>query len=70
MLEATVAAKIAPWQPWNPRSLPKIPGLDAAAVKALRNSLPGKLLGRTAAILAPGAIRQLCHEAAKSASRE
>src|SRR5215472_11555450 len=33
-------------------TFPKIPGLDAAAVKAVRNSLPGKLLGRTAAILA------------------
>src|SRR5271155_1343053 len=33
-------------------ALPNLPGLDAAALKAVRNSLPGKLLGRTAAILA------------------
>jgi hypothetical protein len=37
-------------------ALPRIPGLDAAAVKAVRNSLPGKLLGRTAAILATIAL--------------
>jgi NACHT domain len=36
-------------------ALPKVTALDAAAVKAVRNSLPGKLLGRTAAILA-GAV--------------
>jgi Leucine-rich repeat (LRR) protein len=32
-------------------AFPQIPVLDAAAIKAVRNSLPGKLLGRTAAIL-------------------
>jgi NACHT domain len=37
-------------------SLPSVRGLDPAALKAVRNSLPGKLLGRTAAILAAFAM--------------
>jgi hypothetical protein len=37
-------------------ALPKVPALDAAAVKAVRNSLPGKLLGRTAAMLAAAVL--------------
>jgi hypothetical protein len=33
-------------------TLPKVLAPDAAAIKAARNSLPGKLLGRITAILA------------------
>jgi hypothetical protein len=33
-------------------TLPRVPALDGAAIRAVRNSLSGKLLGRTAAILA------------------
>ena len=42
--------------PFINTALPKVPALDAAAVRAVRNSLPGKLLGRTAAILAAGVL--------------
>jgi hypothetical protein len=37
-------------------TLPRLPALDAAAIRAVRNSLPGKLLGRTAAILAAAVL--------------
>jgi hypothetical protein len=37
-------------------ALPKVPGLDSASLKAVRTSLPGKLLGRTAAILAAAVL--------------
>jgi hypothetical protein len=37
-------------------ALPKVSALDAAAVKAVRNSLPGKLLGRTAVVLAAAVL--------------
>lgn len=39
-------------EPPDDHKPPKIPGLDAAAIKAVRNSLPGKFLGRLAAFLA------------------
>jgi hypothetical protein len=37
-------------------SFPKFPALDPRAIKAVRNSLPGKLLGRTSAILAAAVL--------------
>jgi len=37
-------------------AFPQVLAPDAAAVKAIRNSLPGKLLGRTTAILAAAVL--------------
>ena len=46
---------MTPDPPISP-ALTRVPGLDAAAIKAVRDSLPGKLLGRTAAILATAVL--------------
>jgi hypothetical protein len=42
--------------PFIDAALPKVLALDATAVKAIRNSLSGKLLGRTTAILAAAVL--------------